>query len=103
MAFPQLSQTSPLGSAALFSFGSDLVFLHSGYPEQAKNFPRRPMRMTIALPHNSHFSPVSSGFTMLPALSMEILYVQAGYVEQAKNFPKRLSRTTIMFCSPAFA
>ena len=34
--------------------GTDAVVLHSGYPEQARNWPKRPILRSIGLPHFSH-------------------------------------------------
>src|SRR3989338_2855009 len=77
MGLPHFSQTSPLyfsfnssTSFAVRSFsslllplvapGKGLVFLQSGYPEQARNLPKRPSLISMGLPHLSQTSFVSS-------------------------------------------
>jgi len=40
--------------------GKALVFRQRGNPEQAMNFPRRPLRITMGLPHFSQFTPAGS-------------------------------------------
>src|SRR5512146_2586494 len=44
--------------------GSSLVFLHSGYPEQARNFPKRPHLMTMVRPHFSQTWSVGSSMAL---------------------------------------
>src|SRR6185503_557860 len=42
----------------LASVSNDFAFLHSGYPEQARNSPWRPHRTIIGFPHFSHMRSV---------------------------------------------
>src|SRR5512139_383851 len=62
----------PLASGPPLPFpGSSLVLLHSGYPEQARNLPKRPHLMTMVRPHFSHTWSVGSSM----ALTFFILFL----------------------------
>ena len=57
MVLPHLGQRPGIFSTM------GLVFLHSGNPGQAKNFPNLPMRTTILRPHSSQISSDTSSST----------------------------------------
>src|SRR6202795_648391 len=65
-----------------------LVVLHSGYPEQAMNLPKRPCLITIGLLQVGQISSVgsSAGFSRPPR---SLVYLHSGYAEQARKLPKR--------------
>src|SRR5262245_39352901 len=47
------------------------VLRHSGYPEQARNFPYRPHLITIGLPHFSHVDSVGISSVLTLRISVE--------------------------------
>src|SRR5690554_4856285 len=60
------------------------------------NLPRRPVLMTIGLPHFSQVSPASS--TLFSGLSRLAVVLHFGYAEHDRNFPRGPVRISI--CSP---
>src|SRR4051812_43994486 len=64
--------------------------LQSGYPEHARNRPKRPRLTSIGLLHLSHFSSVVSSCTttIFPSTSLKSrVLLQSGYPLQARNRP----------------
>src|SRR4030042_6769818 len=70
-----------------------LVLLHSGYLEQARNFPYLPVFITMAEPHLSHFSSVTCGIFSACSVCSALLagrgfvFLHLGNPEHAKNLP----------------
>src|SRR6266850_2944114 len=90
------------GALSFNSSGSGLALRHFGYPEQARNGPRRLLRISIGEPHFSHLMSVvtGSGFSItviLPSASRvnDFAFRHFGYPEQARNSPRLLALITI--------
>src|SRR4030067_2631665 len=78
-----------------------LFVLQSGYFEQTKNLPNRPLLITVGAPHCGQFSPVVSSFmgSIVPSsLRLKfIVFLHSGYPEQARKYPSFPHLITMLF------
>ena len=78
-----------LGQSAYSLGGSFLIYLHSGYPEQAINGPKRPRFFTRGLPQSGHFSSKAFSWIIFPSFEISFVFLHSGYPEHAINRPNR--------------
>src|SRR4051794_20132678 len=82
IGLPHFSQTCAVGLAVppgAPSADRFIVVLHSGYPEQPRNLPRRPHRSIIALPHAGHLCSVSTGSGRSGSPSRGLMYLHPSF------------------------
>src|SRR5690348_18188490 len=85
--------------------GTSAVFLHLGYPEHPRNFPRLPLRMTIGLPHSSQSMSVATLTCPLPLALVTgfspVILAIISCDRAAPSFSSGTSASTCFFSSPS--
>src|ERR1700722_1026946 len=97
-----LSAPFPLSPSSSTNFaGTSAVFLHLGYPLQPRNFPRRPVRMIIGLPHSSQSISVAIGPFVLTAGNAPPVSCETNFIALSPpSLSAGISASTIFRSSP---